>query len=75
MQYLLTIAFSVLLASSAFAAEQSKAEQSAIFRVKVANCKAQAKAHAVATSSAEFFSYMGECVDRVTVAVSTVPTK
>lgn len=75
MKYLLVTAFASLLASSAFAADISKAEQTAQFRVKVATCKADAKAHGVQTASSAFYSYMGACVDRVSVAVAIEPAK
>jgi hypothetical protein len=59
------------MASSAFAAEQSKATQSAIFRVRVAECKTMAKAASVATSSVEFYTFMAGCIDKVTVTVAS----
>jgi hypothetical protein len=75
MKKIALIAASLFIASTAHAADQSKAEQTAIFRVKVATCKAQAKEHGVKTASSEFYAYMGECVDRVNVAVDTTPAK
>lgn len=71
MQYLLALAFASLMASTAFAAERSKATESAIFRVRVAECKTQAKAAAVATNSVEFYTFMAGCVERVTVTVAS----
>lgn len=63
----------LLINGSAFAG--SKAQDTAEFRVKVAACKAEAKEHKVKTSSAEFYGYMGACLDRVTVAVNVAPVK
>lgn len=74
MKYAL-IAASILFASHANAADISKAEQTAQFRVKVATCKADAKVHGVQTASSAFYSYMGACVDRVSVAVAIEPAK
>lgn len=64
------IAASLLVTTSAFAAEQSKGEASAEFRMKVATCKATAKTDGVKTNSPDFYSYMGGCLDRVHVAVN-----
>jgi hypothetical protein len=73
MQYLLAVAFAALLASSASAAEisQSKATASALFRVKVAQCKDQAKAAGVKTTTTEWYTSMAGCIDKVTVTVAS----
>lgn len=70
MHYILAAAFSLLLASSAFAAE-SKATQSALFRVRVAECKDAAKSAQVKTSSVEFYTFMAGCIDKVVVTVAS----
>ena len=71
MNYFLAISFAALLASSAQAAELSKAGQSAVFRVKVAECKAQAKEAGVKAASVEFYTFMAPCIDKVTVNVAS----
>jgi hypothetical protein len=53
----------------------TKAEASAIFRLKVATCKADAKSAGVRTTTPDFYAYMGTCLDRVTVAVNIEPSK
>lgn len=73
--YASAAAFILLLNGSAFAADLSKAEQSAGFRLKVASCKAQAKTDAVKATSSAFYSYMAGCIDRVTVQVAWAPVK
>jgi hypothetical protein len=70
MQYLLAIAFAALLASSASAAELSKSGQTAVFRVKVAECKSQAKEAGVKAASTDFYTFMAGCIDKVTVTVA-----
>lgn len=70
MKYLLASTAVLFTITSAQAADQSKAEQSASFRLKVATCKATAKADGVKSTTAGFYSYMGACLDRVTVAVN-----
>jgi hypothetical protein len=74
MKYLLIASFASLLATTAFAAEISKTQQTAEFRVKAAVCKAQAKGASIALASSEFYTYMGTCLDRVNVAVSITPS-
>jgi hypothetical protein len=71
MPYLLALAFASLMASSAFAAEQSKATQSAIFRVRVAECKTMAKDAQVKANSTEFYTFMAGCIDKVTVTIAS----
>jgi hypothetical protein len=70
MKKYLVILASLAIASTAHAADQSKAEQSAAFRLKVATCKAQAKESGVKTNSSDFYAYMGPCLDKVTIAVN-----
>jgi hypothetical protein len=72
MKTILLASAALLIATSAYA---GKAEDSATFRVKVVTCKASAKTDGVKTNSAEFYSYMGGCLDRVTVAVNLAPAK
>lgn len=64
-----------LLTSQAFAAELSKAEQSAGFRLKVASCKAQAKTDGVKATTSAWYTHMAGCIDRVTVQVAWAPVK
>jgi|HubBroStandDraft_1064217.scaffolds.fasta_scaffold05219_5 hypothetical protein len=64
-----------LIGSQAFAAELSKGETTAQFKLKVAACKAEAKESGVKTSSADFYSHMAGCIERVTVAVQIAPEK
>ena len=73
MHYIFAIAFALVLASSANAAEAqlSKAGQSAVFRVKVAECKAQAKSTGVKANDSAWFAFMGSCVDKTTVTVAS----
>ena len=70
MKYLV-IAISILASSGAFAAEASKATQSALFRVRVAECKDQAKATQVKATTVEFYTFMAGCIDKVTVTVAS----
>jgi hypothetical protein len=74
MNYILAAAFTVLLASSAFAADISKAQETAEFRVKAAVCKAQSKEAGIKQTTPDFYSYMADCVDRVSVAVNITPS-
>ena len=74
MPYILALAFAALMANTAFAADapaQSKATQTAIFRVRVAECKTMAKDAQVKASSVEFYTFMAGCIDTVNVAVTT----
>ncbi len=61
--------------TAGYAADISKAQETAEFRVKVASCKAIAKTDGVKASSSEFYGYMAGCLDRVTVAVNVAPAK
>ena len=61
--------------TAGYAADLTKGEESATFRVKVATCKATAKADGVKTNSSAFYGYMGACLDRVNVAVNVTPAK
>lgn len=63
----------LLLAGSAYAADLSKGEQSAAFRLKVASCKAQGKADGVKQTTSAFYTYMAGCIDRATVNVAWAP--
>jgi hypothetical protein len=73
MNYILAISFATLLATNAFAG--SRAEDTAMFRLKVAACKAESKDAGIKTSSADFYSHMAGCLDRTTVAVNVAPGK
>lgn len=75
MKYLLTASILALSIGAVNAADLSKGEASAQFRLKVAACKAEAKDSGVKTASAEFYSHMSGCLDRTTVAVNVVPAK
>ncbi len=68
MKYLLASTALIFAISTAQAG--SKAEDSAAFRLKVATCKATAKADGVKSTTPDFYGYMGACLDRVTVAVN-----
>ena len=70
MKMILALSFATLLASNAFAGDLTKGEESAQFRVKVATCKAMAKADKVKTNDAAFYGYMSACVAKVEVAVN-----
>ena len=65
------IAASILVSSGAFAADQSKATQAALFRVRVAECKDMAKEAKVKTVSTEFYTFMAGCIDKVSVTVAS----
>ena len=52
-----------LISSQAFAAEVSKAQTTAEFRVKVAACKATSGKPV----TSDFYRAMAECIDKVTV--------
>jgi hypothetical protein len=52
-----------LISSQAFAADVSKAQSTAEFRVKVAACKATAGK----PNTSDFYRAMAECIDHVTV--------
>jgi hypothetical protein len=67
MNYLLAISFALVLASSAHAADISKAQATAEFRLKVATCKADAGK----PNSSDFYRRMADCVDKVTVTVAS----
>lgn len=73
MKYLLTASILALSIGAVNAADLSKGEASAQFRLKVAACKAESKASGVKTSSADFYSHMAGCIERVTVAVNITP--
>jgi len=73
MIYLLSTAVVLFAITSAHAG--SKAEDSATFRLKVATCKATAKADGVKSTTPDFYAYMGTCLERVTVAVNIEGSK
>ena len=70
MNYILAIAFALVLASSANAADISKAQTTAEFRVKVAACKAESGK----PNSSDFYRAMAACIDKVSVT-TTVASK
>jgi hypothetical protein len=74
MKYLILSA-TLLASSTAFAADKSKALDTAEFRVKVAVCKADSKEHGVKAASTTFYTYMAGCLDRVTVATNVAEAK
>lgn len=60
-----------LISSQAFAADASKAQTTAEFRVKVAACKATS---GKATTS-DFYRAMASCIDKVTVTTTVASAK
>ena len=67
----IALAFASPLANTAFAADVSKAQTTAEFRVKVAACKASSGK----PNSSDFYRAMAECIDRVTVTTVVASAK
>jgi hypothetical protein len=66
-----SFAMIVLISSQAFAADASKAQTTAEFRVKVATCKATSGK----ANTSDFYRAMASCIDKVTVTTTVASAK
>lgn len=66
-----SIAMIALMSSQAFAADASKAQTTAEFRVKVAACKATSGKN----NTSDFYRAMAACIDTVTVTTTVAAAK